>query len=114
MKKNESTLTVERMRIIMEDSFSYDHIRLSAVNGINRMELKGISERCRIIFNPERHKLISRTHDVGISKYFDIEEVGIELDYDIAEIYLKAFTSSLIKFCDTNSNYIQSLESRIC
>ena len=87
--------SIEKLEKIMEQSFNYDKIRIEAISLLRDPKYIGISEKCRIIFNPMRHLLITRPNDFGIGRYFDIEEIEPNLDYEIAYAYKQAFVWSL-------------------
>ncbi len=109
----EKKLTEEILEIITNDSTDYDTIRINTLKILSKNKYRGISERCRIIFNPIRHILIHRPHDRGIYRYFDVEVLDDTLDNKLAETYLKTFVLTLIEYCNNNPTYLKSLESRI-
>lgn len=73
-------LSIEEVETILSNSFNYDKVRRYAVNIFYRTNLpNGISEKCKIIFNPYRHLLIEYDYDLLNEKYFDFERFDEEL-----------------------------------
>ena len=94
---------VEEVESILEDSFNYDKVRRFAVNVYYRTNvLNGISEKCKIIFNPFRHQLIEYDYDSLNEKYFDFEKFDEELTDLQAIKYKKAFVFAFQYYYNTN------------
>lgn len=83
---------IEEVEKILDNSFNYDKIRRYAVEVYSRSNLAdGISEKCKIIFNPYRHLFFERNYDLMNEKYFDFEKFDNELTDLQAIKYKKAF-----------------------
>lgn len=94
---------IEEIESILENSFNYDKVRRFAVNFYYRTNVQnGISEKCKIIFNPIRHQLIKYNYDLSNEKYFDYEKFDEELTDLQAIEYKKAFVFALQYYYNTN------------
>jgi hypothetical protein len=96
MKKTLDTLTTDKIEFLINSSDNYDKIRLTAVNFLShKIRFKGISERCRIIWNRYYADCFMREYDIGNEKYFDFEKIDIELSNEMAIEYKKSFVKAL-------------------
>lgn len=92
----------EKIEEILDNSYNYDLIRRLAVNIYNTNNLiVGISEKCRIIFNPNRHFLILYKNDIGNEKFFDIEFFD-ELELSEAIKFKKSFVKAFEQIYNSN------------
>lgn len=96
-------INIEEIESILENSFNYEKVRRFAVNVYYRKNVPdGISEKCKIIFNPLRHLIIEYDYDLLIEKYFDYEK----FDYELADLkaieYKKAFVFALQYYYNNN------------
>jgi len=96
-------INIEEIESILENSFNYDKVRRFAVNVYYRTNVpNGISEKCKIIFNPFRHLLLEYDYDSLNEKYFDFEKFDEELPDLQAIKYKKAFVFALQYYYNTN------------
>lgn len=92
MKIEESNF--DKIEEILENSYNYELIRRLAVNNFNENNIiNGISEKCKIIFNPYRQYLILYKNDAGNENYFEIEMIE-ELELSEAIKYKKSFVKA--------------------
>ncbi|MCT4664942.1 MAG: hypothetical protein N4A45_06880 [Flavobacteriales bacterium] len=106
MKKEEQeiyksiSLSIETLEQLIDCSFNYERVRVETVKRMSSIDTKyqGISDRYKVIWNPNRYVFFTRSHDIGILKYFDVEAYDLnDESSEEAVYYLYLFVKIFIE-----------------
>lgn len=78
---------------MINNADNYECIRLEAVRIFQswKPNILGISDKCKIFYNPFRVYVFDTSNEDEIEKLFDIEVFDEDVDYSLLKFYKKCF-----------------------